>query len=57
MSPQQGNSSVPQAQPPPDQGKRKKSSPDLHALAERVYRLLKEEARVDRERQGPRRGK
>jgi hypothetical protein len=55
MSPQTPNPSGSQAPTPTPEGKQKKRSPDLRALAEKVMQLLKEEAYVERERQGLRR--
>jgi len=38
----------------PARPKKKKQDVNLQALAERILRLLKKEARLERERQGPR---
>ena len=38
----------------PVRPKKKKKDVNLQALAERILRLLKKEARLERERQGPR---
>jgi hypothetical protein len=55
MSPQNPNPSGSKAPAPAPEGKQKKRSPDLRVLAEKIMQLLKEEAYVERERQGLRR--
>ncbi len=62
MSPQKSTPPIPPppgeglaSQALPGQGKRKHAGPDLQALAERVLQMIKEEARLERERLGQRR--
>ncbi len=54
-----GNTNSPGTQEsgPSSSGNRPQKTVDLQKLAERVLRLLKKEMRIERERQGVRRGK